>query len=195
MKPVRVIAGLGNPGREYDGTRHNIGFALLDHLASKEGLIWKRSSRFSAQTAETVLQGQTVLLLKPLTYMNASGRSLQEVCRFYRWSPEQIIVAYDEFQIALGQLKVSLRGSAGGHNGVEDIIQRLGGGFIRYRIGIAPEVKPLVPLHDFVLGKFAENELLKMNARMDALVQGLNLILEKGALIAMNQLNQRIPIE
>lgn len=195
MNPVRVIAGLGNPGREYDGTRHNIGFAVLDHLAAIQQVQWKSNSRFRAQTAETVLQNQTLLLVKPQTFMNASGSSLQEVCRFHRWSPKQIVVVYDEFQLPLGQIKVSLRGSAGGHNGVDDIIQRLGGDFIRYRIGIAPEERPPAPIHEFVLGKFTADETLKMNARMDALVQGLIQILEKGPLIAMNQLNQRIPIE
>lgn len=195
MQPVRVITGLGNPGVQYDGTRHNIGFQVLDQFASGMQASWSPNKRFDAHTAETVLFGKPLMLIKPQTFMNLSGLSVQKVCRYYRFHPSQVLIVYDEIQIPLGQVKVSLRGSAGGHNGIEDILSRMGGDFIRYRIGIGPAEKSALPLKDFVLGKFSENEKEIMNARLPHLVEGLKLIIRQGPERAMNQLNQRTHIE
>lgn len=193
MQPVRVIAGLGNPGTRYDGTRHNIGFAVVDKLAARFQVKWKSESRFCAHTATIDLANGPVLLVKPQTYMNASGKTIGELCRYFRWKPEEFLVAYDEYQLPLGKVKVSVGGGDGGHNGITDIIARVGNAFVRYRIGIAPEVKPRASLTDFVLGKFTGEETTKLASRWDALADGLNLVVEKGPLLAMNQLNQRIP--
>lgn len=191
MQPVRVIAGLGNPGSAYDGTRHNIGFILLDALASDLGVTWRQQLRFDAHTAEAVLYGRPVLLMKPQTFMNLSGISLQKVCRELRLRPCDFLVVHDEFQLPLGRIKVSRRGSAGGHNGIEDIIQRMGAEFNRFRIGIGADDRSGIPLTDFVLGKFAEDELKIMNAALPDWVEGIKQILREGVERAMNQLNQR----
>merc|ERR1712232_784536 len=142
----------------YDGTRHNIGFVALDKLAAVHAASWKPDKRFCAQTASIVIAGQPVLLLKPETFMNASGKAIGNVCRYFKWHPDSVLVVVDEFQLSLGRTKLSLKGSAGGHNGVADIIQRMGPNFWRYRIGIAPAEPSPMSMTDFVLGKFTPDE-------------------------------------
>ncbi len=193
MQSVRVIAGLGNPGARYDGTRHNVGFAAVDRLAAAHSASWQAESRFCAHTASIVIAGHPVLLLKPQTYMNASGKSLAEVCRFYKWRPENLLVVVDELQLPLGRCKLSLRGSAGGHNGLEDIIGRLGEAFPRYRIGIAP----LTPgdhrsLTDTVLGKFSPEETKLLDTCWERILSDLERIVKQGPRLAINTINQRI---
>jgi PTH1 family peptidyl-tRNA hydrolase len=192
MQTVRVIAGLGNPGSRYDGTRHNIGFAVVDQLASAHSASWKVESRMCAHTAAIEIAGNPVLLLKPQTFMNASGKAIGNVCRFYKWHPASVLVVVDEFQLGLGLTKLSLRGSAGGHNGVEDIMQRLGPEFPRYRIGIAPEEPTPLSMSDYVLGKFSPGELNTLATRWEALLNEIELIVRKGPQLAMNTINQRI---
>ena len=134
---VTLIAGLGNPGREYAGTRHNLGFTVVEALAAAEGLKWKSESRFEALTARwNVRPGVTRLLVKPTTFMNDSGRALHGLLDFHQTVVSDLIVAYDDLTIDTGCVKVSVRGSAGGHNGVACLVEQLGSGFIRYRLGI-----------------------------------------------------------
>jgi len=189
--PVRVIAGLGNPGASYDGTRHNVGFRILDALAASCGATWKREARYCAHTANVVIAGQNILLVKPLTYMNNSGRSLGEVCRYLKLQPEDILVVYDEYQVALGRLKLSIGGGPGGHNGIEDVIRRIGDRFIRFRVGIGPREKPPVPLKDFVLGPFAADEETLVQASLNHILDALRLVVDLGPVLAMNRINQR----
>jgi peptidyl-tRNA hydrolase, PTH1 family len=189
--PVRVIAGLGNPGATYDGTRHNVGFLLVDTLAQKAGVRWKIESKFCAHTATVELCGRSVLLCKPQTYMNESGRSIGQLLRFYKWAVEDLVVVYDEYQIPLAECKLSLRGSAGGHNGIASILAHCGDGFSRYRIGIGPTEKPPMALTDFVLGKFTETEREILSNRLPGLLDGVHHIIQAGPLQAMNHLNQR----
>lgn len=191
--PVRVIAGLGNPGTRYDGTRHNAGFMLVNALAAQCGAAWRDDSRHCVQTASVTLGPQTLLLAKPQTFMNESGRALGGLAHFYKWAPADCVVVYDEYTIPVGGLKVSLRGSAGGHNGIESVLAHLGDGFIRYRLGIGPDSKPLQPLADFVLGRFSPEELTRFQASFDRYLSGLRLLAEQGPVAAMNQLNQRPP--
>lgn len=189
--PVRVLVGLGNPGRSYDNTRHNIGFSILDALATKAGAEWKEKPKFSAHTTSIVLAGQEVVLVKPTTFMNESGRCVGAICRFHRWSSDEVCVVYDEYQLSVGALKLSVGGSAGGHNGVHSLIAHGFGDVVRYRIGIGPETKPSVPLADFVLARFSseENEVIKK--ALPAYIDGLELLIRLDVAKAMNTLNQR----
>lgn len=190
--PVRVLIGLGNPGQSYDNTRHNIGFSVLNALARESGVSWKEKPKFSAQTTAIVLSGREVLLAKPQTFMNESGRSVGAICRFHRWDPSEVCVVYDEYQLPVGGLKLSVGGSAGGHNGVHSLIAHGYGDVVRYRIGIGPEVKPSVPLADFVLGRFTSEESQSIEEAMPALLAGLKLLCRLDVAIAMNTLNQRL---
>lgn len=189
--PVRVLIGLGNPGRSYDKTRHNIGFALLDALASETKSKWKDTPRFSAHTTSVVIDGQETLLAKPQTFMNDSGRSVSAICRYHSWEPSEVCVVYDEYQLPVGRLKLSVGGSPGGHNGVRSLIAHGFADTIRYRIGIGPEEKPSVPLIEFVLGRFTENEEKTLDDAIPSFVEGLKLLVREDVTRAMNTLNQR----
>ncbi len=187
-----LVVGLGNPGREYDGTRHNVGFAVLDALARALGLAWERSRRFEADLARgEIAPGRTALLAKPLTFMNESGRAVQSLASFHRVPPANTIAVYDDLNIALSFVKVSVTGSAGGHNGVASLLAHLGDGFIRYRIGIGPKEPPEIDMADFVLGCFTSDQQKIFNQQLDHYLTGLRLVLTDGADRAMNLLNRR----
>lgn len=189
---VTLIAGLGNPGREYAATRHNLGFTVVDALAAAEGLKWKPDSRFESLTARwDVRPGATRLLVKPQTFMNESGRALRALLDFHRVAPDTLIVAYDDLNIDLGLVKVSLTGSAGGHNGVASLLEHLGGGFIRYRLGIGGSRPAEMDLKDYVLGKFSSAETTLIDQKLTTFVDGLRLLLTSTPAHAMNLLNRR----
>lgn len=188
-----LVAGLGNPGRGYAGTRHNAGAEVVEALASRLGLMWKRSLRFSARTARWDRAGAAppCLLVRPTTYMNESGRAVRALADFHRVPPADIIAVYDDLAMVLGRVKVTVRGSDGGHNGVASLIEHLGPGFRRYRIGIGPKHPPEMDLKDFVLGRFTPDEQIIFNQHLNAHVDGLRLLIDRGADAAMNQLNRR----
>lgn len=188
---VRVIVGLGNPGPRYDGTRHNIGFHVVDALAQAGGANWRDEPRYRAHTTTVTLENRPVLLAKPQTYMNASGRAVGEICRYLKLQPAEICVVYDELQLPVGGLKVSLQGGPGGHNGIADLIQRIGPKFVRYRIGIGAGEKSSDSLTDFVLGRFTEVERTTVEANLVRYLDGLRLIIAQGPVLAMNSLNQK----
>lgn len=189
-----LVAGLGNPGRVYEGTRHNLGWAVLDAFAGKRGLEWKRSAAFDAEVARWDLgPGRTRWLLKPLTFMNESGRAVGAFARFHKLPIEAIVAVYDDLTIDLGLTKVTVTGTAGGHNGVASLLEHLGSGFVRYRIGIGPRQPPEIELSDFVLGKFTPEQQILVNQKLDSYVEGLDLLLARGSAAAMNQLNRRDP--
>jgi PTH1 family peptidyl-tRNA hydrolase len=189
---VTLIAGLGNPGREYAATRHNLGFTVVDALAAAEGLTWKSDSRSESLIARwDVRPGLTRLLVKPQTYMNESGRALRVLLDFHKVAPDTVIAAYDDFNIDLGLVKVSLTGSAGGHNGVASLLEHLGSGFIRYRLGIGVPRPAGMDIKDFVLGKFTSEETTLLDQKLTTLVDGLRLLLASGPAHAMNLLNRR----
>jgi PTH1 family peptidyl-tRNA hydrolase len=193
---VSLIAGLGNPGREYAATRHNLGFALVDALAATEGLKWEHESRFEAETARwDVRPGVTRLLVKPQTFMNDSGRALRALLDFHKIGSGALIAAYDDFNIALGAVKVSVTGSAGGHNGVASLLEHVGDGFVRYRLGIGVPRPAGMDIKDFVLGKFTTAEQQLIDQQLTSLVDGLRLLLDQGPDRAMNLLNRREPNE
>ena len=189
---ISLVAGLGNPGREYEATRHNLGFIVIDALARRHGLVWQKQRAYDAETVRWErAPGQSLLLVKPLTYMNDSGRSLQSLGSFYRIPPTSMAVLYDDLNIDLGLVKISVTGSAGGHNGVASLLQHLGDGFIRYRLGVGPKQPPQMDLKDFVLGKFTPEQQTIIDQSLDHYLSGLQLLLEQGPAKAMNTLNRR----
>jgi peptidyl-tRNA hydrolase, PTH1 family len=190
---ITLVAGLGNPGREYEHTRHNLGWVVLDALAAKQGLTWKQAPQFEAEMARwDYAPGRTRWLIKPLTFMNDSGRSVGAIARYYKIATEAIAAVYDDLNIELGLVKVTVTGSAGGHNGVASLLEHIGDGFVRYRIGIGPK-PPEMELTDFVLGKFAPEQHSHLTLKLDDHVLGLELLLSRGSEAAMNQLNRRDP--
>ena len=189
---VTLIAGLGNPGREYAATRHNLGFTVIDALAAAEGLKWKTESRFESETARwDVRPGVTRLLVKPQTFMNDSGRALRSLLDFHKLPVDALIVAYDDLNIETGRVKVSVTGSAGGHNGIASLLEHLGSGFIRYRLGIGEPRPADMDIKDFVLGKFSTEQTNVIDQKLTTFVDGLRLLLNRGYADAMNTLNRR----
>ena len=189
---LSLVAGLGNPGRDYEQTRHNLGWVVLDTLAAKHRLTWKRSADFDAEIARwDYAPGRTRWLMKPLTFMNDSGRSVGAMLRYRKLEPAALAVVYDDLTIDLGLVKVTTTGSAGGHNGLASLLAHIDGGFVRYRIGIGPKQPAQMDMADFVLGKFTPEQQLIVNQKLDHYVQGLELLLSRGIEPAMNQLNRR----
>ena len=191
---ISLVAGLGNPGRDYAKTRHNLGWVVLDALAAKHGLAWKASSRFEAEIARwDYAPGRTRWLAKPLTFMNDSGRAVAALARFHQLAPAEIAAVYDDLTIDAGRVKITVTGSAGGHNGVASLLEHVGTGFVRYRLGIGPKAPAQMELTDFVLGKFSPEHQIILNQKLATHVDGLDLLLTRGADAAMNQLNRRDP--
>ncbi len=154
---MKLIVGLGNPGMKYHQTRHNIGFDVIDYLAEELNITNFRN-KFNGDLGETTIDGEKVLLLKPMTFMNLSGDSIREAVRFYKINPsEDLIVVYDDMDITLGKLKIKLKGSAGGHNGIKSIISHLGEEFIRIKCGIG-KPKRTEEVINFVLDTFSKKE-------------------------------------
>ena len=149
-----IIAGLGNPGTKYAGHRHNIGFMAVDEIVRRHGFsAWRK--KFQAEVSEGLLDGETVLLMKPQTYMNESGRAVGEAMRFYNLGPEDLIVLYDELDLAPGKVRIKTGGGAGGHNGIRSIDSHCGKDYRRVRLGIGhPGSKDRVTRH--VLGDFSK---------------------------------------
>ena len=158
--PSFIIAGLGNPGREYEATRHNAGFMAVDFIAEKAGVQISKN-KFSALTAIGTVNEKSVLLLKPQTYMNNSGVSISEAASFYKIKPENIIVLVDDIYLPPGKIRIRKSGSAGGHNGISSIIASLGSdSFPRIRIGVGEKPKGQNDLAAWVLGKLPVKEML-----------------------------------
>ena len=183
---LRMVVGLGNPGKDYVGTRHNVGFEVLDHLAEGAELTFKSERKWKAHVA--TLPG-SVILLKPQTYMNLSGRAVSAAMRFYKMTPEQILVVYDDVAFPLGTLKFRMSGSAGGHNGLRSMIADLGSSeFPRLKFGIgAAEGRDL---SDYVLGKFREEEREVVQNTLATAVQAVQLALSQGVARAANTINE-----
>ena len=160
--------------------------------SAAEGLKWKSDSRFEAQTARwDVRPGVTRLLVKPATYMNDSGRALRGLLDFHRAAVADLIVAYDDFNIDTGLVKISVTGSAGGHNGVASVLEHLGSGFTRYRLGIGESRPPGMDIKDFVLGKLSKDQNHIIDQNLTSFVDGLRLLINRGPAEAMNLLNRR----
>jgi peptidyl-tRNA hydrolase, PTH1 family len=185
---VHLVAGLGNPGGKYEATRHNIGFLALDRLASRHGCSFTES-KWQALCGKTVLWGKPVLLVKPQTYMNASGRAVAAIAAFFKIPPEKIIAVHDELDLPLGRVKIVVARGAGGHNGIRSLIAELGTtDFCRIRAGIGRPEPPL-PVTNFVLAPFAPQEEPIVAEELEVIAESIRLILEKGVPAAMNSIN------
>ena len=190
---IAVIAGLGNPGQKYRNTRHNIGFDVVDQLAAKLGGEWRTEARFEADLALVQAGEQKLLLVKPQTYINDSGRSLGAVLRYHKFEPESLLVVHDDLTLDLGRAKMSVNGSAGGHNGIADLLEKIGGGFVRYRIRIGAKPIKEMDLADYVLSQFKPAERETLSGRMPTYFDHIRLIVDKGNETAFNIINQRTP--
>ena len=164
---MRLIVGLGNPGKEYERTRHNAGFMVVDRLADRHGLATdKPKSKFHGLVVEGQVMGQKVTLLKPMTYMNRSGRSVGEAATFYKIDPDDILVVVDDVALDVGRIRLRPNGSAGGHNGLSDIELSLGTrNYARLRIGIDPPGR--VPQRDYVLQRFSPSQVMTLEPTLD----------------------------
>lgn len=186
-----LIAGLGNPEKKYENTRHNIGFDAVDYLAKKHG-ISMHTMRFRGFVGTGVIGGQKVVLLKPVTYMNLSGESIRAAVDFYKINPEtELIVIEDDIALPLGDIRVRAKGSAGGHNGLKNIILHLGtDGFARVRIGIGdkPEGRDLV---SHVIGHFTTEERKIMDEAVERAGEAVELFISDGIDKAMNATNKK----
>ena len=172
-----LIVGLGNPGDEYRSTRHNAGFMTVDEIARDIGAQVDRA-KFHALTGEAVISGVRVLLMKPMTMMNASGVAVGEAAKFYKLSPDHVLVFSDDITLAPGRLRVRARGSAGGHNGLKSIIEHLGSeDFPRIRLGVGEKPHPEMDLADWVLSNFTAPEKLQLHSAALCAEEGLKLIL------------------
>jgi len=188
---IAVIAGLGNPGSKYRNTRHNIGFALVDQLAAKHGAAWKHEVRLEAEVAVIQHHERKLMLLKPQTFMNLSGRSLGAALRYRKLPAESMLVIYDDVGLDLGRIKLSVNGSAGGHNGITSLLQEVGTGFARYRVGVGAKPHKEMDLADYVLSKFTKDEQKILTDCSSLFQDQIHLILSEGIDTAMNTINQR----
>jgi len=189
---LTLVAALGNPGKSYANTRHNFGWIVLESLAKKHGLSWQKESAFDALVARWNHPHGVRWLVKPQTFMNASGRSVQAVAHFHKLSAESITIVYDDITIELGRIKVTVTGSAGGHNGILSLLEHVGEGFARFRLGIGPKEPKEMDMKDFVLGQFSQSQLSLIDQTLDHTVQSLELLLNEGPLKAMNHINRKL---
>ena len=182
---VRLVIGLGNPGAEYNRTRHNVGFSVVDLLASGWGLTWQHSKSWHALWAK----GEKAILVKPTSYMNRSGEPLSAVANFYKIAPAEILIVLDDLALELGRLRLRTEGGTGGHNGLESIIVHLGTEAIpRLRIGIG--AAPSEGATDYVLSHFFEEEVPLVEKTIERAADAVKCAIDKGVLSAMNLFNK-----
>lgn len=186
-----LIAGLGNPSKEYDKTRHNAGFDTVDYLAVRHGIAIKEK-KHKALAGKGIIAGEKVVLLKPQTFMNLSGESIKEALNFYKLDETtELIVIYDDISLPPGQLRIRKQGSAGGHNGIKNIIAHLGHDrFVRIKIGVGE--KPAgYDLVNYVLGRFSAEERKTMEEAFEKAADAVEVILSRGPDAAMNLYNKK----
>lgn len=187
----RLVVFLGNPGDKYTNTRHNAGFMAADAMEKLAGVSINRL-RFRALTASCTIGGETVLLMKPQTFMNLSGESVGAAARFYKIPAENVIVISDETSLPIGKLRIRQKGSAGGHNGLKNIIQHLGGeGFPRIRIGVGAPPHPDYDMKDWVLAGFHGKDLEDMRKAAELAAQAAVCYITEGPDRAMNKFNSK----
>ncbi len=184
-----IIVGLGNPGSKYEGTRHNAGFMALDYIAEKAGTAVDRI-KFKGLCGVAHIGGKKVLLLKPSTYMNLSGQSVTEAMSFYKLPPERVIVLFDDISLEPGRMRIRLKGSDGGQNGMKNIIYLSGSdAFPRVKIGTGAKPSPQWDLADWVLSRFTEPELKRLQEAVDHVYSSVALMVEGKTSEAMNKYN------
>ena len=184
-----IIAGLGNPGKEYENTRHNIGFMTVDAIAQKYHCNIDRL-KFKSLCCDTMIAGKRVLLMKPTTYMNLSGQAVTEAMQFYKVPIENVLVVSDDISLDVGKLRCRRKGSHGGHNGLKNIILLSGkDNFPRIKMGVGKKPNPEYDLADWVLSKFTDDELKNLKPAIDSAVDAAELIINGKMDEAMNRHN------
>ena len=184
------VVGLGNPGRQYEETKHNVGFKVIDKLAEKYDIKVEKFKN-KALVGDGTIRDKRVLLVKPQTYMNLSGESVREIVNFYKIPQERFVVIFDDTSLPCGSVRIREKGSHGGHNGIRNIIDQMGTDmFYRIKVGIGEKPSGW-DLADYVLGKFNEEDLPAMEDGMDKAVKGVELMLSRGITDAMNRVNQK----
>lgn len=186
-----IIVGLGNPSKEYEGTRHNVGFEVIDKLAEKYN-ISVDMKKHRAYIGKGMIAGQKVILAKPQTYMNLSGESVRSLLDYYKIEEEEeLLIIYDDISLDNGQIRIRAKGSAGGHNGIKNIIAHLGGQvFPRIKVGVG-EKPPKYDLADYVLGHFSKAEQELMDEGYEKAIHATELILQGEMTEAMNEYNRK----
>jgi PTH1 family peptidyl-tRNA hydrolase len=185
---LRAIVGLGNPGAEYAATRHNAGFWFVDALANSQGASFRAERKFSGDTARVEVAGADLVLLKPSTFMNRSGQSVQALAAFYKLAPAEILVVHDELDVPLGSARFKQGGGPGGHNGLRSLIEHIGPDFARLRIGIGhPGHKDRV--HDYVLSRAGKGDEAAMQQAIEAALAALSTLVAGGWDRAVQQLH------
>lgn len=189
QEPMKLIIGLGNPGAQYEQTRHNVGFRVVDKIAAKLG--WKWSERRSrAVLASGTLGPEKVVLAKPITFMNLSGESIGELVRWYKVQPEDVLVVYDELDLPVGTVRLRSQGSAGGHNGMENTILHLHTDrFPRLRVGIGRPSNSRMDTIDYVLGIPPGDERIVLDTSEDRAVEAILMAISQGLATTMNVVN------
>ncbi len=188
--PVQwLVVGLGNPGPKYEWTRHNVGFLVIDQLADRADIPVQKL-KFQALTNTALIGGQSVLLMKPTTYMNLSGQAVGQAARFYKIPPERVLVISDDVALPQGKLRIRRSGSAGGHNGLKDIIAHLGGDqFPRVKVGVGGKPHPDSDMADWVLSTFTGADRKAMEEAIDRAADAVTCLLEQGVDKAMAKFN------
>lgn len=185
---MKIIAGLGNPTKQYEGTRHNVGFSVIYRLADKYN-IKMNIARHKALIGTGVIAGEKVMLVMPQTYMNLSGEAVGEIMRYYKAEPSDLIITYDDIDLDVGKLRIRAKGSAGGHNGMKSIIAHVGSEeFDRVRVGIGHK-PPEFDLADYVLSRFGKDELPLIRDAVDKAADAVEVIIRSGVEAAMNKYN------
>src|SRR5579885_1172410 len=185
---MKLVVGLGNPGLQYEQTRHNIGFRVVDKLATKSGWKWERRGR--AMIANGTIGTEKVVLVKPITYMNNSGEAVGELIRWYKLPPEDVLVIYDELDLPVGKMRLRPEGSAAGHNGLESVIHHLHTNkFPRLRIGIGRPAHQRAETINYVLNIPSKDERIILETSEDRAVEVIPLIIQQGIAAGMNLIN------
>ncbi len=187
---MKIIAGLGNPGREYGNTRHNIGYMVADELARRWGVSFSKADR-GAECAE-YRAGEKVLLIKPVTYMNLSGRAVAEYANFYKVAPEDIAVIHDDMDLPAGYVRIRKKGGSGGHNGINSILEQLGTDeFPRFRIGIGHPVHDTRVVINYVLTPFSEVEKEAVEKAVKTVADAVEMWLKEDMDLVMQEYNKK----
>lgn len=185
---MKIIIGLGNPTQEYAGTRHNVGFSVIYNISDYYD-IKVDTKKHKACIGKGMIEGEKVILAMPQTYMNLSGQSVRELVDYYKCTNEDIIVIYDDISLDVGKLRIRTKGSAGGHNGIKNIIAQLGTDvFTRIKVGVG-EKPPRMDLADYVLGRFSKEEQPIIRDGADRAREAVATILKEGTASAMNKFN------
>ena len=184
---MKIIAGLGNPGAQYADTPHSVGFEAVDRIAADAGAVWEEKRAFRCLMARCAIAGQPVILVKPQTFMNLSGDSVAPVVRYHNATPADLVVVQDDIDLPVGRLRIRLGGSNGGHNGIRNIIERLGtGGFARVKIGVGKDSSDVI---GHVLGKFDPETRRAMDEIVARAAKAAEAVVKDGLERAMNEFN------